>query len=108
MQHAYDFYKPDMVSEYPVVDGRLSVRCYLDAVDKCYKRYGSKFETLSKHKDEKKSFTLNELDYFVFHTPFCKMVQKSLARCLLNDYLKNSDTEDVEFKKKYEKLTKYR
>ena len=36
MQHAYDFYKPDMVSEYPVVDGKLSIQCYLNALDKCY------------------------------------------------------------------------
>jgi len=36
MQHAYDFYKPDLLSEYPVVDGKLSVECYLHALDRCY------------------------------------------------------------------------
>ena len=35
MEHVYDFYKPDMSSEYPVVDGKLSVQCYLRALDKC-------------------------------------------------------------------------
>ena len=42
MQHAYDFYKPDMVSEYPVVDGKLSIQCYLNALDKCYHIYKEK------------------------------------------------------------------
>lgn len=42
MQHAYDFYKPDMVSEYPVVDGKLSIQCYLSALDRCYTVYRNK------------------------------------------------------------------
>lgn len=42
MQHAYDFYKPDMVSEYPVVDGKLSIECYLSALDRCYSVYRNK------------------------------------------------------------------
>ena len=42
MQHAYDFYKPHMDSEYPVVDGKLSVKCYLHALDKCYQNYTEK------------------------------------------------------------------
>lgn len=42
MQHAYDFYKPDMVSEYPVVDGKLSIQCYLSALDHCYRVYRKK------------------------------------------------------------------
>lgn len=42
MQHAYDFYKPDMVSEYPVVDGKLSIQCYLSALDRCYSVYRKK------------------------------------------------------------------
>lgn len=39
MRHAYDFYKPDLTSEYPYVDGQLSLQCYADAVDKCYGAY---------------------------------------------------------------------
>ena len=27
--HNYDFYKPDLTSPYPIVDGQLSVKCYL-------------------------------------------------------------------------------
>ena len=32
--HEYDFYKPDLASEYPTVDGPLSIKCYLQ-VDIC-------------------------------------------------------------------------
>lgn len=39
MQHVYDFYKPNMTSEYPTVDGKLSINCYIQSVDKCYQRY---------------------------------------------------------------------
>lgn len=39
MRHAYDFYKPDLTTEYPYVDGQLSLRCYAEAVDKCYEAY---------------------------------------------------------------------
>ena len=42
MQHAYDFYKPDMLSEYPIVDGKLSIQCYLSALDRCYSVYRKK------------------------------------------------------------------
>lgn len=44
MEHAYDFYKPDLHSEYPTVDGPLSNMCYLKAVDMCYNRYLDKAE----------------------------------------------------------------
>ncbi|MCH91841.1 hydroxymethylglutaryl-CoA synthase, partial [Trifolium medium] len=39
MAHVYDFYKPDLASEYPVVDGKLSQTCYLMALDTCYKNF---------------------------------------------------------------------
>ena len=44
MEHVYDFYKPDMASEYPRVDGKLSIQCYLGALDKCYQGYCVKAE----------------------------------------------------------------
>ena len=43
-EHAYDFYKPNLESPYPGVDGPLSIDCYLRAVSICYDRYKSKFE----------------------------------------------------------------
>ena len=45
MQHAYDFYKPNLMSEYPVVDGKLSVECYLSALDQCYKVFRQKYNS---------------------------------------------------------------
>ena len=32
MRHTYDFYKPDLSSEYPVVDGPLSIKTYFEAL----------------------------------------------------------------------------
>lgn len=39
IKHSYDFYKPNFKSEYPHVDGQLSIRHYLDALDACYDGY---------------------------------------------------------------------
>jgi hydroxymethylglutaryl-CoA synthase len=97
--NTYDFYKPVMDSEYPIVDGKLSISCYLNALDKCYKLYKSKFRrrvaerndlnnnSNSGKKRDVGSFSLDSADAFLFHSPYCKLVQKSFARLLWNDYL---------------------
>ncbi|KAJ8421784.1 LOW QUALITY PROTEIN: hypothetical protein Cgig2_021722 [Carnegiea gigantea] len=120
MAHAYDFYKPNLASEYPVVDGKLSQTCYLMAVDSCYKHFCSKcalliillsFDVLllckplfiglvdfSKkahclyEKFEGKQFSINDTDYVVFHSPYNKLVQKSFARLMYNDFLRNASS----------------
>uniref|UniRef100_A0A1D1XZM4 Hydroxymethylglutaryl-CoA synthase n=1 Tax=Anthurium amnicola TaxID=1678845 RepID=A0A1D1XZM4_9ARAE len=84
MSHVYDFYKPNLASEYPVVDGKLSQTCYLMALDSCYNRFCSKFE-----KFEGRMFSIVEADYFVFHSPYNKLVQKSFARLYFNDFKRN-------------------
>lgn len=38
IDHVYDFYKPNPSSEYPTVDGKLSIDCYIKAVEECYKK----------------------------------------------------------------------
>ena len=93
MQHAYDFYKPDLTSEYPVVDGHFSVKCYTEAVDACYKAYNAREKTLSQgnitngvHPAEGTT-PLDRFDHLLFHAPTCKLVSKSYARLLYNDYL---------------------
>ncbi|KAJ3692686.1 hypothetical protein LUZ60_011781 [Juncus effusus] len=91
MSHVYDFYKPDLASEYPVVDGKLSQTCYLMAVDMCYRRFCDKYEKL-----EGKQFSVSDADYFVFHSPYNKLVQKSFARIYYNDVLRNCSTVDKE------------
>lgn len=83
MEHAYDFYKPDLSSEYPVVDGKLSIQCYLTALDKCYQRYADKARSA-----DASPFTMQDADFFVFHSPFTKLVAKSLARLKLNDLVR--------------------
>lgn len=74
-EHAYDFYKPDLTSEYPIVDGKLSNSCYLRALDKCYVGFCKKVQA-----KEHVEFDLNKADYVVFHTPYVKLVQKSISR----------------------------
>ncbi|XP_066195269.1 hydroxymethylglutaryl-CoA synthase, cytoplasmic isoform X1 [Sylvia atricapilla] len=93
MQHAYDFYKPDMVSEYPVVDGKLSIQCYLSALDRCYTVYRNKIHAQWQKEGTDRRFTLNDFGFMIFHSPYCKLVQKSVARLLLNDFLSDQNPE---------------
>lgn len=97
MAHVYDFYKPNLASEYPVVDGKLSQTCYLMALDSCYKQLCKKYEKL-----EGKQFSLSDAAYFVFHSPYNKLVQKSFARLLYNDFLRNASSVDEVTKEKLE------
>lgn len=78
--HVYDFYKPDLESEFPRVDGKLSIQCYLSSLDICYKRFSAKAK--ARHAE---TISLDSFDGIIFHSPYCKLVQKSLARLLLND-----------------------
>ncbi|KAG7268297.1 hypothetical protein CRUP_023092 [Coryphaenoides rupestris] len=75
MKHAYDFYKPDMVSEYPVVDGKQSIECYLSALDRCYAVYRNKVHA---QWQREKSFNLEDFGFLAFHSPYCKLVQKDI------------------------------
>lgn len=84
MKHAYDFYKPDLSSEYPTVDGKLSIQCYLSSLDRCYQVYCEKVEKLCN-----KHVSLEDFDAVLFHSPYCKLVQKSLARLALNDFIRS-------------------
>lgn len=117
MQHVYDFYKPDLSSEYPVVDGKLSNECYTRALDACYSAYskaqadgmingdignngevnghvnGEICETIQESEVIRPASGLDEFDYMCFHTPNCKLVAKSYARLLYNDYCSNPDKE---------------
>ncbi|PQE24561.1 Hydroxymethylglutaryl- synthase protein [Rutstroemia sp. NJR-2017a WRK4] len=89
----------DLTSEYPIVDGHFSIKCYLEAVDACYKAYNKREGTLKalanghangNGAEEASSKTpLDRFDYLAFHAPTCKLVAKSYARLLYNDYLAN-------------------
>ncbi|PHH82942.1 hypothetical protein CDD82_4265 [Ophiocordyceps australis] len=103
MQHAYDFYKPDLTSEYPYVDGHFSLSCYTKALDAAYRDYcrresakatvngnGAFNGTTNSCAADSAAPSLDRFDYLCFHAPTCKLVQKSYARLLYHDYLKNS------------------
>jgi len=91
MEDAYDFYKPNLESEYPIVDGKLSVSCYLRALDSCYAQYRKKFQY---HHNQ--TFDLSKADYSLFHSPYTKLVYRSYARLLYNDSL-NAPAEDAQY-----------
>lgn len=82
------------------MDGKLSIQCYLSSLDKCYKRFADK----AKLKNSE-TVSLDSFDGLVFHSPYCKLVQKSLARLLLNDAV---NLPESEVKSKYPELESLR
>ncbi|KAJ5071917.1 hydroxymethylglutaryl-coa synthase [Anaeramoeba ignava] len=121
-QNAYDFFKPNLDSEYPVVDGLLSIKCYFNALDNCYSKFRKNVEnfSLSKIKDDPKEkdnannplqntrkFTSDSIDYCVFHSPYNKLVLKSWARihyldfCYFPENLISEKNLDLQFLKKF-------
>ncbi|KAL2355381.1 hydroxymethylglutaryl-coenzyme A synthase C terminal-domain-containing protein [Cryomyces antarcticus] len=112
--HAYDFYKPDLTSEYPIVDGQFSIKCYTEAVDACYKAYNEREGKLKAQMNgsaahETVEAPVDRFDYMCFHAPTCKLVSKSYARLLYNDYLADpsnpvfesvpAETKDIDYEK---------
>lgn len=96
MDHVYDFYKPDLTSEYPVVDGHYSVTCYHKALDAAYRDYCKREARLTTNgtadsNGSSDKLPLDRFDYMAFHSPTCKNVQKSYARLLYHDFLSNAD-----------------
>jgi hydroxymethylglutaryl-CoA synthase len=126
MANTYDFYKPKLDSEYPEVDGPVSVVTYVSALDQSYARFKEKTAKLAKRTqlnghanghanghtngyanghtnghanghtnghtngtDTKPIFTLDEIDYAVFHAPYGKQVQKGYGRMFYSDFLAN-------------------
>ncbi|KAI8366193.1 hydroxymethylglutaryl-CoA synthase [Blakeslea trispora] len=101
MEHAYDFYKPDMHSEYPVVDGKFSNVCYLRAFDSCYRRYMARLAKL----ENKEKPSMDNIDYVVCHSPYAKLVNKSFARASYNDFLLDKENEKYAPLKAFEELS---
>ena len=79
----YDFYKPSH-SEYAAVDGRLSQWAYLSSVDACYEGYRRKYA--AKHPGSA-PVTMAHFDYFAFHSPYNKLVQKGFTRIAFSDFM---------------------
>ncbi|EIW58587.1 hydroxymethylglutaryl-CoA synthase [Trametes versicolor FP-101664 SS1] len=93
MVNTYDFYKPKLDSEYPEVDGPLSISAYISAIDASYAAFRAKHakaKKLSGHAAGP-AFSLADVDFPLFHSPYGKMVQKAHARLVYNDFLANPD-----------------
>lgn len=83
MEHAYDFYKPNLASEYPVVDGKFSTTCYIRALVRCYQGFIQKYE-----RKYGTAFTMSDANYAIFHSPFNKMIRRAYGRLLYEDWLR--------------------
>lgn len=101
MTNKYDFYKPDPASEYPTVDGKLSLQVYIMAVDECYKNFRRK--SIGNTENPNSWQLLDSFDGILFHSPYCKLVRKAFARLLFNEYytvsnggVKDSDAQRYE------------
>jgi hydroxymethylglutaryl-CoA synthase len=108
MADTYDFYKPNLSSEYPEVDGPVSVVTYIQALDSAYTAYKTKVAKAAKkthvngnghangvngHANGSvngataEPFSLEDVDYALFHSPYGKQAIKGHARMLYNDFL---------------------
>eukprot|EP00644_Phytophthora_capsici_P012249 jgi/Phyca11/119175/e_gw1.38.22.1 len=103
--NVWDFYKPNVSSEYPTVDGKLSNACYLHALDECYQLFCKKSESVVKA--EGKEPGVASVDYAVFHSPYNKLVQKSFARLLFLDSRRVLENGDEAAKEKFVSLSKW-
>ncbi|KAF9052320.1 hydroxymethylglutaryl-CoA synthase [Hymenopellis radicata] len=89
MANTYDFYKPNLSSEYPEVDGPVSVVTYIAALDNAYTAFRQRTDKNSKPETGKYSFSLDSVDYALFHSPYGKQAVKGHARMAFNDFLSN-------------------
>jgi hydroxymethylglutaryl-CoA synthase len=111
MANTYDFYKPNLASEYPEVDGPVSVVTYIAALDASYAAFKAKLAKQSQadvhanghptghtngqvngvngHNDKlsDSAFSLEDVDFAIFHSPYGKQTVKGHARLLFNDFL---------------------
>ncbi|GAA99271.1 uncharacterized protein L969DRAFT_93734 [Mixia osmundae IAM 14324] len=88
MTNSWDFYKPSLASEFPEVDGPLTLIAYLSALESTYAKYREKESarlTKSQTSDSSK-VDLDYFDYLAFHGPYGKLVQKGVARMMYGDY----------------------
>jgi len=80
-EHVFDFYKPHFDTEFPSVDGQLSIECYIRALDSCYARYCASYEAATG-----RPFTMAEAGSSLFHSPFTKLVRRSYSRLRYLDH----------------------
>ncbi len=71
-----DFYRPPIMDT-PIVDGKYSERCYMEAMAGAYEDYCEKTGN---------QFVTKEFDYFVFHLPFPVMAEKAAAHMAKHEW----------------------
>jgi hydroxymethylglutaryl-CoA synthase len=88
----YDFYKPILSSAFPLVDGPLSLNCYLHELWCCVDFLNEK---VKEKKDQEKPvlasssssssfavnkyFNISDYSWCIFHSPFNKMIKKAFS-----------------------------
>ena len=109
MVNSWDFYKPNLSSEYPTVDGPETLQTYLGCLDNAYDAFRAKSAKFAAGKYTSSSSSqqvngsgaalnktsVDDFDYTIFHSPYSKLVQKGFGRLHYNDYL--SDPTDEKF-----------
>jgi hydroxymethylglutaryl-CoA synthase len=75
----YDFYKPRMEKEYPTVNGQLSTKLYINVLLQTFQKLREKYRLLGGQ------LNLNTFDYFCFHCPFSKQVEKAFLKLYYNE-----------------------
>jgi hydroxymethylglutaryl-CoA synthase len=104
MSNDWDFYKPDLSSEYPQVDGPETLQTYLGSLDRAYDAYRKKIATFASrgkangtanhvNGTDLSKTSIDDYDYVLLHSPYSKLVQKGFGRFLYNDYLVDSQNE---------------
>lgn len=100
MSNDWDFYKPDLSSEYPQVDGPETLQTYLGSLDKAYDAFRNKVATFAARDAGDKvnghgasKTSLDDFDYAILHSPYSKLVQKGFGRFLYNDYIVDAKNE---------------
>lgn len=102
MNHTYDFYKPNPSNVYPEVESSLSIDTYFKALEACYHAYMDKQKALES-RGKNYITSLNSFDYFCFHSPFGKMVEKAFVNLVnfeirrTNNYESDSDIKANKF-----------
>ena len=94
MNDEYDFYKPNMNSEYPIVNGKYSNKLYQESLIYCYKNFKKNFK-----KKYKKNCNLELFNYHIFHSPYSKLIYKSINQLEMIDdvIIEKKNLEDTLF-----------
>lgn len=90
----YDFHKPDMESEFPTVNGKLSTKVYMNALSSSYKMLKKKYEMNGR------TLGLSDFEFFCFHCPFSKQVEKGFLRLMYDEIVAGNyvkDDKDFEY-----------